>query len=523
VVYRRRPFASVAFIDWKDDIRYFISSEAVYFYGFFQLAKKVCHISCRRPFGYASSYTFPVCRADGKKIRRKFFWQKRRPNGQHRRQFVRQSFQHHQNRSVDDVGYRRRPFSKFPHFQYFFSFRSARNFNLVRNVVSVVIFIAAFFIILQSQYSTAYEKLTPIFTGSTIIAVVLGFALQDTLGNLFAGLAIQADQPFQIGDVVTINNKGAGVVENISWRGVQIRTFQNKLLVISNSVLGKEAIEVAPRDNLNARLVNFNTLYANSPAQTIKIIRDVVRPAENVSQKLRPIVRIKNFGDSGIDWEVKYWLEDYSKFNETDALVRQRIWYAFQREKIEFYYPTRTIHIETKPQENVFLETGDDIFERLSEVSIFAPLSDEETRKLAEASSVRVYAPGEAIVQQGEQGHSMFVIHRGTVKTQIKEEGKNKILDTLREGDFFGEMGMLTGAPRSATAVAEDETEVLEIDNLCLKPILENNPELIERFSHLVEERRRLINSLHTETPRQVKVDKAGIFNSIKNFFGLKD
>ncbi len=408
-------------------------------------------------------------------------------------------------------------------FNTFFRVGQREVSNLLRNVVSIIIFVAAFFVILQSQYSTAYEKLTPIFTGSTIIAVVLGFALQDTLGNLFAGLAIQADQPFQIGDVVTINTKGSGVIENISWRGVKIRTFQNKLLVISNSVLGNEVIEVAPRGNLNARLVNFNTLYANSPAQTTKIIRDVARRAENVSQKLRPIVRIKNFGDSGIDWEIKYWLEDYSKHNETDALLRERIWYAFQREKIEFYYPTRTIHVETKPQENVFVETGGDIFERLSKVSIFAPLSDDETRKLAEASSVQVFAPGEAIVRQGAEGHSMFVIHRGLVKTRINEEGKTRVLTTLREGDFFGEMGLLTGAPRTATAIAEEETEVLEINNLCLKPILEANPELVSSFSRLVEERRRLISELQIKTPEQVKVDKAGIFDSIRNFFGMND
>ena len=148
---------------------------------------------------------------------------------------------------------------------------------LIRNVLTIIICLVAFFIILQSQYPSAYEKLAPIFTGSAIIGVVIGLALQDTLGNLFAGLAIQADQPFQIGDVVTIQNKGTGVIENISWRGLKIRTFQNKLLVISNSVLGKEAIEVAPSENLNARLVFFNTLYANSPAKTIQVIRKVVR------------------------------------------------------------------------------------------------------------------------------------------------------------------------------------------------------------------------------------------------------
>lgn len=186
---------------------------------------------------------------------------------------------------------------------------------LVRNIFTIIICLVAFFIILQSEYPTAYEKLAPIFTGSAIIGVVIGLALQDTLGNLFAGLAMQADEPFQIGDVVSIEGKGSGVVENISWRGMKIRTFQNKLLIISNSVLGKEAIEVAPRNNLNARLVFFNTLYANSPAKTSQVIREVVRQVENVSPKMRPIVRVRNLGDNGIDWEIKYWIEDYSKFS----------------------------------------------------------------------------------------------------------------------------------------------------------------------------------------------------------------
>ncbi len=395
---------------------------------------------------------------------------------------------------------------------------------LVRNIFTIIICLVAFFIILQTQYESAYEKLAPIFTGSAIIGVVIGLALQDTLGNLFAGLAMQADQPFQIGDVVAIEGKGSGVIENISWRGMKIRTFQNKLLIISNSVLGKEAIEVAPRDNLNARLVFFNTLYANSPAKTAQVIREVVRQVENVSPKMRPIVRVRNLGDNGIDWEIKYWIEDYSKFNDTDALVRQRIWYAFQREKIEFAYPTRTLHIETQMQENAFVETTNEIFERLSNVPIFAPLSDEETRQLAESSLNRVFAPGELIVRQGQQGKSMFVIHRGSVFVQIKEEGATKNIRKLHEGDFFGEMGLFTGEPRSATVVVEDETEVLEISNLCLKPILERNPELVQSFSQLIDERRAFLETLNTENNDDVeKINKAGVFDSIKKFFGLGD
>ncbi|MCY7376803.1 MAG: mechanosensitive ion channel family protein [Pyrinomonadaceae bacterium] len=391
--------------------------------------------------------------------------------------------------------------------------------SLLRNVFSIIIYIVAFFVVFNSQYPKV--DLAALFTTSTILGVIIGLALQDTLGNLFSGLAIQADQPFQIGDVIAIPTKGEGVIENISWRGVKIRTYQNKLLVISNSVLGKESVEVAPRDNLNARLVFFNTLYAHSPAKTIQTVREVVRQVENVSPKIRPIVRVRNLGDNGIDFEIKYWLEDYTKYNDTDALIRQRVWYAFQREKIEFAYPTRTIHVETKTQDNVFIEPSSEIFERFNNIPIFAPLSDEETRQLAENSLVRVFAPGEKIVRQGQQGNSMFIIHRGAVTVEAKEEGVPKILRNLREGDFFGEMGLLTGEPRTATVVAQEETEVLEINNLCLKPILEENPELVKTLSQIVEERRLALDKLESEINPGKMADKSSVVNSIKKFFGL--
>lgn len=391
--------------------------------------------------------------------------------------------------------------------------------GLLRNVVSIIIYIVAFFTIYKSQYPN--HDLTTLFAGSTIIGVVLGLALQDTLGNLFAGLSLQADQPFEIGDVISITNRGTGVVESVSWRGIKIRTFQNKLLIISNASLGKEAIEVAPRNNLNARLVNFSTLFSDSPTKTISTVRDVVRQIENVSPKMRPIVRIKNLGDSGLEWEVKYWLEDYTKFNDTDALIRQRIWYAFQRENIEFAYPTRTLHVETKQQEGVFEETDDAIFARLSNVSLFAPLSDEETRKLAAKSLVRVFAPDETIVRKGQQGKSMFVVHRGAVKIQVVEDNRQKLVAELKEGDFFGEMGLFTGETRSADVISTEETEVLEIKHTAIKPLFDNNPALVEALSEIIAERRALLAEKVSQNYDVGGFESKSVFNSIKKFFGL--
>ena len=392
--------------------------------------------------------------------------------------------------------------------------------SLVRTVISIVVYIVAFFIIFQSQYPGV--QLAPLFTGSTIIGIVVGLALQDTLGNLFAGIALQADQPFQVGDVITLANKQSGVLENVSWRGVKIRTFQNKLLVISNSVLGKEAIEVAPKNNLNARLVYFNTLYMNSPAKTIQAVREAIRHVENVSPKIRPIVRIRDLGENGIEWEIKYWAEDYAKHNETDALVRQRVWYVFNREKIDFAYPTRTVYMHPLAEERTDEEYLNQTVETLSRIPIFSPLSDDELERLARASKDRVFAPGEAIVRRGQEGNSMFVIIRGAVEVQILQGDDVRTINTLRESDYFGEMSLLTGEPRTATVVAKSETEVVQINKTGLKPIFEANPELVRSVSQMIEERRAILIEADTPEEKTKKTPGKTVLGSIRKFFGIR-
>ncbi|MEO8572490.1 MAG: mechanosensitive ion channel family protein [Pyrinomonadaceae bacterium] len=391
--------------------------------------------------------------------------------------------------------------------------------SLVKTVLSVIIYIVSFFIIFQSHYPDV--PLAPLFTGSTILGIVVGLAVQDTLGNLFAGIALQADQPFQVGDVVTMMNQQAGVVESVSWRGVKIRTFQNKLLVLSNTVMGKEMIEVAPRDNLNARLVFFNTLYVHSPAKTIQAVRDAVRQIENVSQKIRPVVRIRNLGDNGIDWEVKYWADDYTKHHDTDALVRSRIWYVFNREKIDFAYPTRTVHIAEKREETTLVEHVNTVSEMLQQVPLFLPLGENELERVAKASTTRVYAQGEEIVRRGQEGNSMFVIVRGAVKVQIPENDYQKTINELRANDFFGEMSLLTGQPRTATVIADEETEVIQIKKSAIRPLFEANPDLMKSMRDIIEERRTVLISKENQE-ESVEERDAGVLTSIRNFFGFK-
>ena len=407
-------------------------------------------------------------------------------------------------------------------FLVFGMFRLRRGFEaptLVQNVFSIVAFTLLFLIIFSLEFPKA--NLGALFTTSAIFGVILGLALQDTLGNFFAGISLQADRPFQVGDVITVGSeRHTGVVEEISWRAIKIRTFQNHVVLINNSGAAKEPIEVCPRDNLNARLVFFNTLYTDSPAKTIHVVREAVREAENVSDRITPVVRIKNLGDNGVDYECKYWLIDYAKYNDTDALVRQRIWYAFRRAGLNFAFPTRTVIVERKPTGEARDADGGAIVERLSAVDIFAPLSIEETGMLAHAAVRHVFAPGETVIRAGDEGSSMFVVHNGRVQVQINDNGRPRPVATLNEGDFFGEMALFTGEPRTANVVALEETEVLEIGHSAMKRVFDTNPDLVESLSFIISERR---EGLVTPADVADSADKSsdGILSAIRRFFGI--
>ena len=283
----------------------------------------------------------------------------------------------------------------------------------------------------------------------------------------------------------------SGVVEEITWRAVKIRTFSNHVVLISNSTAAREPIEVCPRDNLNCRLVFFNTLYSDSPAKTIHVVREAVSEADNVSDKITPVVRIRNLGESGVDYEVKYWLIDYAKYNDTDALVRQRIWYAFRRAGLSFAFPTRTLLL------NEWRAPHRQVVMAVPSLSAFQPsislrrLSAEETAMLAQAAVSHVFAPNETVIRAGEAGSSMFVVHHGRVSVQIYENGVARSVATLNEGDFFGEMALFTGEPRAANIVALEETEVLEIGHDAMKKVFDTNPDLVESLSFIIAERRK--------------------------------
>ena len=151
----------------------------------------------------------------------------------------------------------------------------------------------------------------------------------------------------------------------------------------------------------------------------------------------------------------------------------------------------------------------------------FTPLADEEVEKLAKTSSVRVYAPGEPIVRRGQEGNSMFVIARGKVRVVIPEDGGHKTINTLTANDFFGEMSLLTGQPRTATVIAEEETEVIQIKKASMRSLFEANPNLMQAICDIIEERRELLVQQPDEDESE-DAKESGVLSSLRRFFGFR-
>jgi small-conductance mechanosensitive channel/CRP-like cAMP-binding protein len=401
----------------------------------------------------------------------------------------------------------------------FLLFRKRKGYeapSLMRDLFSLVLYVTAGAVILKYTLDLSFAALLP---GSALLGIVLGLALQDTLGNLFSGISLHADKPFQVGDVITVG-KHTGVVTSVTWRAVKIKTFSNHIVLLSNTSIAKESIEVCPQNGQNARLVFFSAAYADSPVRVIHAVREAMREADNVLRYITPVVRIRNMGDSGVEYEVKYWLSDYSRYNDTDALVRQRIWYAFRRNGFTFPFPTRTLHLEPPAAHDGDGRDTETLAGLLSAVDIFAPLTPGELNALAASSSNRVFAPGETIIRAGDGGDSMFIVSRGGVDVRVDSNGTPRTISRLGEGAFFGEMALLTGEPRTANVIAAEETEVLEIGHDAMRGLFQTNPGLVEALSHAINERRAGLLANAAAPPGDEETHD-GLLSRIRRFFRL--
>jgi len=390
---------------------------------------------------------------------------------------------------------------------------------LLRVLLSVVLYLVFFLLIYRFIWKEEGGGLG-IIAGSTIFSVIIGLALQDTLGNFFAGLSIHIEQPFHVLDAIRIQDM-LGRVEALTWRTTTIRTNDNTTIIFPNSKVAREPLEVFRFNNLNRRILRVPAPYRIPPQKVIRLIRETVASIPNVASERTPVVRMGDFGESSIVYEILYWVKDYLWIHDIDAAIRLHMWYIYRRNDIEIPFPIRHVLLE---QQEPLVTPQEDAYDKvIGSVEIFAPLSAEEKDAVARSAIKAVYAPGELILRRGAPGDSMFVIYRGRVEVRLPTgDGQAQQVAELEHGDFFGEMALLTGEPRNADVIALVEVETLEITKAILQKLLDNNAALAEGLSHKIAERQTRLDEYSRALPEEERRDnRYAILRRIQRFFGL--
>lgn len=318
-------------------------------------------------------------------------------------------------------------------------------------------------------------------------ALIVGLSLQDTLGNLFAGLAVQVEKPFQIGHWVNINGREGQVIE-VTWRATKIRTKAGNLIVVPNNVLAKETITnyMVPTSAFRLEL-EVPASYGDRPNDVKKAIRAALADEPSIDHSHDIDVLITDFGSSGITYTVRVWATDFGADMLVLDAVRSRIFYAFDRAGIVIPYPTQVWVPGGQPARPAAVSRAETA-RALKATRFCATLDESQFDEVLAAARPVVHGAGEAIVTEGHTGSSMFVICSG--EAEVRAGGRSAALAHLGAGDYFGEMSLLTGQPRSATVVALTDCRLLEIAASDFREAVQKNPAIIERVTDVMIRRR---------------------------------
>lgn len=323
-------------------------------------------------------------------------------------------------------------------------------------------------------------------TGGTVLTLVIGFATQESLGNVFAGIFLHSSRPFGRGDWVKLGDR-EGEIEKVEWRATTIRTRDGDYVIFPNAMLAKMEITNFSAPTLqHAMLLPVGVNYKHPPAKVKRILIDCALKTEKVHHTPAPRVRIRSFDDSSMRYELRYFIDDYKDSVNIQGAVYEKIWYHFKREDIDIPYPTRTVQVQRRER----VDKEGQGFKLLKRIDFLSEFSDQDIKYLASRLKVVTFTVGEPIIKQGEPGRSFYIVREGRVEIQARNaEGVTFFTKQLGPGEFFGEISLLTGEPRTATVVALEESELLRLDKDAFRKIMEENPKADELISLVLARR----------------------------------
>src|SRR5512135_47732 len=364
--------------------------------------------------------------------------------------------------------------------------------RLVVDLFNVIVLLIVALLVLSRVFGA---DLSGLLVTSTVLSAVIGLSLQDILSNVIAGLALQIEQTFKVGDWLQVNQRDGQVVQ-MNWRTVTLETRDHYHLVIPNSVVARQEFINYSRPTPIVRLHStVGVHYQHPPEIVINTLLETVKQVEAVLKRPEPVVVVTTYGDFSITYEIRYWVGDYVVEDTIKYELMKRIWYALRRQGLIIPNPIRDVNVRSvaddQAQAAIKAERMQiEVFEVLRPLPLFEPLSDDQIHQLARGATLRRYTSGEMLVRQGEAGESLFVIKDGRVQVSVmSDNGQSTVVATHGAGNFFGEMSLLTGEPRSASVSAVMDTEVVVVDKTDVTRLVMADHSIAEALSNVIESR----------------------------------
>ena len=378
------------------------------------------------------------------------------------------------NRYIWDIYFEKRKQTPIPHF--------------LREVVALIVFVVALLFVLSFVYH-AERGLQSVVATSGVAAVILGLAGQNLLGGIIAGMSLQINRPYKVGDWLKVEDTYGEVME-INWRSTRLRTNDGIYLDIPNNEIVKSTIvNLHYPTEVHAMRIRVGVDYNVPPNRVKDALTRAAQSALNVLPEPKVRVFLVDFADHAVLYEIKYYMGNHARINETNDSVRTNVWYELKRQQIRIPYPIRTLHLERhapKPVE----EGHDEAREILRGEPLFECLSDNQIDNLVKQSDLNHFGRGERVIEEGAEGDSMFILLRGAAQVSVSKNGSTIPVATLSSGDCFGEMSLLTGEKRSATVRADGDCYVMEISKETMAEVIRDSPECLKQLSELLAKRK---------------------------------
>ncbi|WP_338867125.1 mechanosensitive ion channel family protein [Myxococcus stipitatus] len=389
--------------------------------------------------------------------------------------------------------------------------------KILRNVIDFLLYTLAAVPILQTQLNL---DLTGLVATSAVLSVVIGLALQETLGNLFAGLSLQLDKPFEVGDFIRIGEH-TGRVAQVNWRSIRIMTFRRELVTLPNSVVAKEQLKNFSQDREPVGVdAQVRASYDTPPNVMKAALLDVVREIPQVLVDPAPIARTLAFDESCVRYMVRFFVNDFSLADTVTAEVYTRLWYRLRRDGVESPVPQRVVRMrEDKPTPELPEHT---VLRLLRAVDLFEPLADADLERLGQEVHVRRFGRDEHVIQEGDDGRTFYVLASGEVSVRA---GKVQAEVTrLGQGSYFGEMSLLTGEKRAATVVALEDSILIEVDRPTFARLFGEHPGLARQLSAILAQRRTQLRAVAEASGAgtdPIPAEVGRILGRLRQIFGL--